>query len=653
MPPDDPTPAITASGKNPADVGRRAARYWRIAWLAIALMVFVLALRLITDFDLGFHLRGGQWLIQHRTFHRLDVFTYTVPHHEYVAMYWLFQIIVYLVLAVANYPALSFLTAFLIVVAFGLLWLRLQLSRVPPAWSAALLLTAAFAMEVRFALRPELLTWIYLLLILIVLDGLIEGRHRQCWWLPIIQLFWTNSHGLFVLGWFVIMAYLTSGWFHRRQLDRQFLAWSAAAVLTSLVNPYFLKGISFPFYLLTRLQPASVFKNIISEFRSPWSIRPTLNAPFFPSAPIYLFYLTVVLSGLGLLITFKKRRLHDFLLWLGFLFIASAAVRNVPFFIIIAVPIIGVCGRDLYQNIKPRLPRFGHGRIPAAVMPAAFSLIALLLGLRVITNAYYVADRRKLEFGAGLDRNAQGSSAAEFIQKHRLNGKILNDLNRGGWFIWTLPQPVYIDGRLEVIKEDLFQEYLESFQPGGLNRLIEKYQPDLIAFDYLPSIEWHYQLRRLPGWRLVYWDQSSAVWLVDGYAPQLAGIELTAALAQMGIDTTLTKDEVDRLLRQPAASRFNRWLSGFYRRQPFPYELTKMGIFAYKNGYYRIAELCFLEFLRKTGGALYEVYTNLGAVYFWSGDYDRARYCYERVLKESPRNRLARNRLAEIRRKIK
>ncbi len=640
---------MTASGKNLADADRPAARHWRIAWLAITLTVFILALRLITDFDLGFHLRGGQWLIQHRAFHRHDVFTYTVPHHEYVALYWLFQIMVYLVQAAAGYSALSFLTAFLVVVVFGLLGRRLQHSRVPPAWSAALLLAAAFAMEVRFALRPELLTWIYLLLMLIVLDGDGDDRRRRLWWLPIIQLFWTNSHGLFVLGWFMIIVYLVSDWFHQRQIDRRFLAWSAAAILSSLVNPYFFKGIGFPFYLLTRLQPASVFKNIISEFRSPWLIRPTLNAPFFPSAPIYLFYLTVFLSGLGLLITFKKRRLHDFLLWLGFLFVASAAVRNVPFFMIIAVPIIGVCGRDLYPAIKRRWPRFARGRIPAAVLPAVFSLIALLLSLRVITNAYYVADRRKLEFGVGLDQYAQGNAAAEFIRKNHLAGRLLNDLNRGGWFIWTLPQPVYIDGRLEVIKEDLFREYLESFKPGGLNRLIEKYQPDLIAFDYLPSIEWHYQLRCLAGWRLVYWDQSSAVWLVDGYAPQLAGIELTAALAQMGIDTALTKDEVDRLLRQRAKSKFWRWLSGFYRRQAFPYELTKMGIFAYKNGYYRIAELCFLEFLRKTGGTLYEVYTNLGAVYFWVGDYDRAQYCYERVLEEAPGNRLARTRLAEIR----
>ena len=624
---------------------------WWVALAAILAVVCVLSLRLITDFDLGFHLRGGQWMLQHRSFHHLDVFTYTVNQHEYIAMYWLFQIILYVVYAISGYAGLSLLTAFFIVAAFLLLLLRMRRLRVPPAWTAALLLACAFAMEVRFALRPEIMTWIYLLLMLFVLDGYNEGRHRQLFWLPVIQLFWTNSHGLFILGWFVVTAYFVSGWVHKRKADRTLLAWSACALLASFINPYYLKGIGFPFYLLTRLQTSSVFKDFITEFKSPWSVRPTANAPFFPSAPIYLYYAAVITSAAGLALTFKKRRLHEFLLWAGFGYLSSTAIRNVPLFIIVAAQIIAVSARDLTDSLRPKF-KVLKDRIPNAVLPSAFTVLALLLALRVVTDAYYVADRRKIEFKLGLDRYAQGCGASDFILRHRLDTRILNDLNRGGWFIWALKQPVYIDGRLEVIQEGLFREYLASFEPGGLAVLIDKYQPQIIAFDYLPSIEWHYQLRQLPGWRLIYWDESSAIWARKDYAPDLPGLELIDVLPSLGIDTALTTDEADRILRHPTAPKFSRWLSGFYRHLPYPYELSKMGIFCYKNGYYREAGLCLLEFLRQTDAGLYEAYANLGAVFFWTGDNDRARYCYERVLVESPNNTLARNRLAEIRRKM-
>jgi hypothetical protein len=637
--------------ESPPPPQTRPDRFRPIQWLpvlAVLFLVAVLALRLITDFDLGFHLRGGQWMLQHMAFHRHDVFTYTVNHNEYIALYWLFQIIIYVIYAATGFAGLSVLTAVFAVLTFYLMSVRMAKNGLPPGPAAVILLAAALAMEIRFTLRPEIITWIYLVLTLMILDDYFYRRRQRLFWLPVIMLLWTNTHGLFILGWFVIAAYNLSALVHERKFDRTLLGWSATAILASLLNPYFLKGIAFPFYLFTRLESSSVFKNVIIEFKSPWSVRATAEAPFFPAGSLYLYYFMTFASLAGLLATAKKRRLHEFLIGLGFFYVSFAAIRNVPLFIIVAAQIIASSVHDLAAAVRSRLKPGRWPRFAGPVLAGVFTACTILLGLRVITNAYYVADRRQIEFGVGLDKHAHPVAAAEFLVRNNLQGRILNDLNRGSWFIWSLPQPVFIDGRLEVMKEELFREYLGSFSPGGLAALIDKYRPQIIAFDFFASGAWHQQLRRMPDWRLIYWDETTCLWAHRDYTPELPAVPLINTVARLGIDTVLTGNGIWATLRKPSLPWFVRWGEGFYRKQPFPYELVRMGIFAYESDDFRVAGLLLLDFLQKTDGRLYDTYFNLGTLFFQVGDYPKALYCFERVLTESPGNTLARKRIREI-----
>jgi len=76
-----------------------------------------------------------------------------------------------------------------------------------------------------------------------------------------------------------------------------------------------------------------------------------------------------------------------------------------------------------------------------------------------------------------------------------------------------------------------------------------------------------------------------------------------------------------------------------------------MGNFAYIYAKPKASEALFLEFLKATGGNLYEIYYNVGSIYYRKGDYQKAIYCYERVVRETPSHTLAIQRLNEMRRK--
>src|SRR5579883_529810 len=77
---------------------------WIGSFLACFLLLVLLATRQIHDADLGFHLKGGQWIVQNHAFPNKDDYTYTVPTHEYIDLHWLYQILLFALYKTGSYP---------------------------------------------------------------------------------------------------------------------------------------------------------------------------------------------------------------------------------------------------------------------------------------------------------------------------------------------------------------------------------------------------------------------------------------------------------------------------------------------------------------------------------------------------------------------
>lgn len=623
---------------------------WFLPLACVFLLIIVLALRLIADIDLGFHLRGGQWMLENHSFHRTDVYTYTVNQNEYIAMYWLYQILNYVLYTITGYAGLVILNALLIAFVFFLVFVRMKTAGIILTLSVLTILLAVLATEIRFSMRPEIMTWIFILLMLIVLDRYFHAGKNSLFMLVIIQVLWVNFHGLFVLGWAITGIYFVSHWVHTRRFDKTLLTWSVISVCASIINPYFLKGVAFPFYLFTRLQGTNIFRYAISELKSPWAISAAQNVSFFPTVSIYAYYLITFVGLVLILLSFRKRRLHEHLLFVAFFYLSYTAIRNVPLFVVVAIHIIALSLRDIGILYRTRLKKIRLPKILNTSLPICLVVVLLLFSARVVSNAYYLSSGRANEFGAGLSVYSHPTGAAEHMTQNNLHARMLNDLNTGSWLIWTVPQPVFIDGRLEVIQEEFFMHYLQSFSDGGLQKLTEQYNPRLIVFNFAVAIKWYNQLQNMPDWRLIYWDEKTVVYAHEDYAPEIPALQFLDVLHEKNVDTTMTDQEIWRTLRRPGVSKFARWLQGFFKKQTYPYDLPmKMGIFAHQNGEYRAAELCYTTFLQRSTYNWYEVYFNLGSLYYTSGDYEKMLYCYGRALEENPDNTLARKRVNQFR----
>lgn len=615
---------------------------WFYPLAACFILLFLFAFRQNVDFDMGFHLRGGQWIVQNHAFPQKDLFTFTSNQNDYQDPHWLYQVACYLLYLAGGYPAIGFFHLLFILAAFGLTAYRLRLAQAPP-WALPLLLApAVVASEIRFLYRPEIVSWVLLALTLWVLDLRVNRQKNLLFLLPLFQLIWVNVEGLFILGWVVMAAYLFSTWFHERRLDRSLLRYSLLSAAASLLNPYFFKGVLFPLQLFAKLQGSNIFKHYISELQCSWTLLEDPNSPFMPVLPIYTYRVFSVLLLAVAWLSFRRRKIHELFLAGAFFGLSVAAIRNVPFFFFVVLPMAAASLGEWVSG--PGAFGFSRWLEKSKLLAFGSALALLLTGARVVTGAYYVSDRRMIHSGLGMDAWRFPIQAADYMTRNRLDGRLLNDLGCGGWLIWKGAGPVFIDGRLEVAGDGLFTQYRDSFRPGSLEGLLSADNIQMVLADHMMDTPWTIQLMAMPGWRLLYFDAGDALYARGNYRPELAPSTWEGALAQWGLQNPPPDSILTDLAAQPRSPFWN-WLSGFWAPRDYPMPLFRLGAFAYENGQFETARVFFLEMLRRTQGRYFEVYFNLGAAYERLGRTDLSQLCYQKALALNPTYAPARRKL--------
>jgi tetratricopeptide (TPR) repeat protein len=283
-----------------------------------------------------------------------------------------------------------------------------------------------------------------------------------------------------------------------------------------------------------------------------------------------------------------------------------------------------------------------------AVLGAAAG-VSLLLGLRVWHDAYYIASRRPDRFGVGLNRAVLPADAAAYATRARLDGRMLNHLNFGGYLMWALPEPVFVDGRLEVIGEAFYEHYRSALaSPEALEAAVARYAIGWIVFPYKTNPQLLGRLSRDRRWRLAYFDHLAAIFIRDG--PQAsAKVEPATLQATAGEPPPLPHvAELPGLGGGPRLAGVRQRWSSLLARERFPEEPFSHGLFHYFRGEPRRAAPQFALAVRASGGAYYEIYNNLGSALFRLGRWKDAAACYRVVLEDAPQNEVARKRLAEI-----
>jgi tetratricopeptide (TPR) repeat protein len=601
---------------------------WAVPFIFVFIFITILSSRLLSDPDLGFHLNSGKYIVENFSFPDKDVFTYTSTNNDYVDLQWLFQVIIFVLYNITGYVGLSIFVTILSLLLLYLLTLRHRFLKIPLSISCIFFFTSYLIIESRLVLRPELFTFIFITIILFWLDKYYYTRKKNLYLLPVVMLIWCNVHSLFVLGFFLLGSYFISLWIKDKKIDKHFSIWFAISIVICFINPYFAKGFTFPLELFTRFDSNNIFNQYIKEFKSTFEIDLFVVKNF-------LFVIFICVTVILFLFTIKKRKLHEFILLIGFTYLALISIRNIPLFIIVALPIAGSSIESIKEKLKFIIKWRPH---------IYYGLIIFSIGIifRLFTNSFYISNNSPYKTGFGIDEQQQPVSVSEFLNYHHLRGKIINSLGIGGWLSWSTSQPVFMDGRLEVIKENIYKEVVESWSGNGLSKLISKYKPELIVYNYAKYHTWTDQLAVMPDWKLVYMDGSDAVFAQNNYATNLPSMNFNNLLIMYHLQQDLSESEKTDIINTSPKGILSQWMEGFYIITDYTEtELLKIASFCMQLKKYNIAERFFIEHLKKTGDNYNFILYALADIYQRKANNNLTQICYTNILKFDPENKIA------------
>jgi len=444
--------------------------------------------------DLGRHLITGDITLKTHSVPKTNLFSYTYPNFPFINHHWLSEVFYYSSFQKIGFNGLLILNTVLAFASFGLIFSKAN----KKTGAIALLFCSLLYIPILFErtdVRPEFFSFLFLSLFIIILYKFREKFTRLIFLLPLIELFWVNTHIYFPIGIVLLMFFIIDGILKKPFNSRYtgiFLLVLAGCILATLLNPNGLKGALYPF---------SVFQNY------GYSIEENQNIFFLWSfahkQSIIFFFIASPLLFLSLILNFKKVLPVEWLISIFFTILAALSIRNFPLFVLATfIPFA-----KALSNIKLSLPKH---------VKTAF--LIFLLGLAVFeAHGIYT----KKGFGLGVEKGAKG--AVDFFIKEKLEGPIFNNFDIGSYLDYRLypREKVFVDGRPEAYPVSFFQEIYIPMQLDDRKFELEdqKYNFNTIFFSHTDQTPWAEaflkQITRNNKWQMVYLDDFTVIYTHD------------------------------------------------------------------------------------------------------------------------------------------
>jgi len=606
----------------------------------------------VTNTDIWWHLASGRWILEQGTFPVTDPFSAGAAGQKWTDVHWLFQVIAYGVYSAGGVLFLVLLKCLLFSVAAVFLLKATEVSaglRVRPlavAWLGLL-----FVAGRNWVLaRPVVFSLVFVAVFLWALERFRrDGRRFPLLALPLVQLLWSNTQALSILGPVIFLCVLggeglshlaarfkVPGFAAEHNLPASALARMlrvfALVVIACLITPYGLDALVLPFKLLGRIDPAygQLFSWGVSENIPPWILEHS------GAHPVAGFKWIAVATFASFLLHLRRISLSRLILTAAMFSLALLANRNVLLFYFAAGPVALI-------NVASLPGRRGFfGRVLQS--PVLAILVTGALGLQLGTTAKHEGP---------VARAAPFTTPAESAEKLKTleGGAVFCSVRYGGYLIWALHpkwQP-QIDGRLVIRTTKQFSDYLRMLdQPAGFTAYHQNY--DFKAAVLPASGRYRRLVKHLyddPDWSLVYTDGTQVL-----FVPGAAGsLDLASEKTIEAIRTELdARYEDNPVIARRAAYNLASllFLLGHYRQageilysQFTPEARALLARCRYRQGDIEDARELSLEVLEKKGDDI-DSLNLLALIALEQADYARALEYIEKVLRLDPFNQEAR-----------
>jgi hypothetical protein len=480
----------------------------RTTFAAILLFgLLAMTARNATDPDLWWHLRTGQWIVETGHVPHSDPFSFTRAGHAWVSHEWLSEAVFYELWKHGGAAALIVFSAIVTTAGFMLLYLRCPGKQ---HWAAAATAIGALASAPSWGVRPQMFTFTLASLLLWLLEAgtktntntnTNKNRPWLLLWIPPLFLLWLNLHAGFALGAALLLAYgaglvleTAAGntpWQEARPILLRVLLLLLACLALVPLNPSGAELYRYPFETLR----SPGMRSFIGEWHSPdfheWLYRPLLL--------VWLLVLTALAS-------FRSRPKGRVLVPLLLTsFAALDAVRHIPIFVLLAMPVIAAALPSASASLAVSQRRPDSSRF----RPLFNGAVVILIGVFALVK------------WVSLARNQDAREAEQFPQKAvaflRASDQPRNIFvyyDWGGYAIWKLyPQyRVFVDGRADLYGDDLLRQFKTAVQlRTGWREVLDSWKVETVLVP--PSCALAQALLLDPNWHAAFSD-SKAILLV-------------------------------------------------------------------------------------------------------------------------------------------
>ena len=504
-----------------------------LALAALLLLVFALNVTPITNNDLFLHLKTGAVVLSTGQVPRLDDYSALARGRPFIAHEWLAGVLFRLVELSCGGPGGAGLDALILLkagvaslVALALYaaarWLGASPAAALPGLAFVMVLAAA-----RFLERPHIFSYLMTAAFLLLLARRRAGARAPLWAFLPLQAAWANLHGGFVLGPALVGLAATGAAIdaalppapRERLREAARLAGLAPLLVGAcLLNPYGVALLRFPFALT-----GSAFMEAIYEWLPPF------GSAFSGTYMFREYVAWIVVGGAAFLaagaVALRRRQTPPWgtfppLVFLFFLALSLRMNRNVTDFALATLP--GVAAAATF--ILPRrgaapppgpTPRPGPGLRPLPFI--ALALVGLSCWFAAQGYAYSPSGRRPFGLGLGPTVPVAG---ADYLERNGVRGNAFNNYSSGAYLVYRFHPAVRVamDSRNDVYGEELYREYNRAL--GDRQALAAMLRRIDAAFVFLewsrPGPKASVLLKDLGGWRPVYFDDQTVIYLPEG-----------------------------------------------------------------------------------------------------------------------------------------
>jgi hypothetical protein len=561
------TPTEESAASPAARLIHEAVRLDVVLVVLVLILAAFLAAFPVRNSDFWLHLASGRRIASGHFTPGVDPFSFTTSGVYWANTAWLYDLFFYGITNLAggpDAPQAGYVVVGLkaaLVVLIGLV-MMLTRRRGASLWAPATgTLIALLAMSPRLLMQPALLSMLFLAVTIYLLERPTQElgaktpyrSARQYWLLPLLFILWVNVDEWFILGPITVALFLVGQLLQQvfapirtgedapePGLSGKLVVLFLVSLGACLINPYHIHAFALPGQLSPNIPRELLGSDpYLRGFLTSIFDTRTFGASTGDAAMVATYLLIAMGIGSFVLTFGQGWRWWRLMVWGAFFFLAAYQARLIPFFAVVAAPIMALNMQDFASSRARNAARAGAAAILWSIggrlVCCLTCLVLILLSWPGWLHGSLPDGRRQHQVALRLEPDASLASAARQVAQWQSAGKIAPDAHMFNWipdlpnyFAWYQPNTEalkgFLDYRFNLFPKKTFTDYLETrraFRESGdrgvaskeLTELLNEYKIQYLALNWADNINLELQMavQQWTDWKILHMEGNTVI----------------------------------------------------------------------------------------------------------------------------------------------